>query len=62
MALMDEKTACDVAVQELRAVQARLNTILRYMYDSAPGYAGEVESIKEVTENAMRVLSGEPVE
>ena len=62
MGLMEEQTACRVAVSELRGVQARLNAILAHLYDSAPAYAGEVESIKEATETAMKVLSGEGVQ
>lgn len=59
MGLMDEKTACEVAVKDLRGVKARLEAILTYMYDSAPGWAGEVEYVKEAADTAMKVLSGE---
>lgn len=62
MALMDTKTACQVAVADLRGVQARVNAILADLYDSAPAYAGEVESVKEATETAIKVLRGEGVE
>lgn len=56
---MDQPTACRVAVADLRGVQARVNAILADLYDSAPAYAGEVESIKEATETAIKVLSGD---
>jgi hypothetical protein len=62
MSLMDEQTACRIAVSDLRGVQARLNAILADLYDSAPAWAGEVEAVKEATETAIKVLSGEPVE
>lgn len=62
MGLMTEQAACQAAVHDLRGVQARVRMILRELYDSAPGYAGEVEAVKEATDNAIRVLSGEAPE
>lgn len=59
---MDERVARKVAVSDLNGVMARVNLILSDLYDSAPAYAGEVESVKEAVETAMKVLSGEPVE
>jgi hypothetical protein len=62
MSLMDEQTACRIAVSDLNGVKARVNAILADLYDSAPAWAGEVEAVKEATETAIKVLSGEPVE
>lgn len=62
MGLMNEQTACQIAVQDLRKVEAMVNAILADLYDSAPAYAGEVESVKEAVTIAMRVLRGEPVD
>lgn len=59
MGLMTEKTACEIAVRDLRGIQARVNAVLADLYDSAGAYAGEVESVKEAVDNAIRVLSGE---
>lgn len=58
MGLMNEQTALSIAVHDLRGVKARVEAILRDLYDSAPAYAGEVESIKEAVESAMNIFQG----
>lgn len=62
MGMTKDETARAIAVSDLNRVLARVNAILADLYDSAPAYAGEVESVKEATEIAIKVLSGEPVE
>lgn len=62
MGLMEERTACEVAVKDLIGMRARVMATLTDLYDSAPGYAGEVEAVKEAVDSAIKVLSGEPVE
>lgn len=58
MSVAKEKAACDLAVQDLRGMQYKVRAILTDLYDSAPGYAGEVEAVKEAIVNAIHVLSG----
>lgn len=62
MGLMDESTTLKIAVDDLRKVKALLGAILSDLYDSAPGYAGEVEAVEEACDNAINVLSGKPAE
>lgn len=58
MPRMDEATARRRASTKLIGARAQVTMALSDLYDYAPGYAGEVEAVKEAIDNAMRVLSG----
>jgi hypothetical protein len=59
---VDEATARRRAVVHLERTRGPINLALSLLYDNASGYAGEVESVKEAVESAIRILNGEAVE
>lgn len=62
MAILDENAARRTASTFLVGARARVMAALNDLYDGAPAYAGEVESVKESIDQALRVLNGEPVD
>jgi hypothetical protein len=59
---VDEQMARRETVRKLRIARRYVADSLPYLYTEAPGYAGEVEAVKEAIENAIKVLSGEAPE
>lgn len=59
----DEETAGRRgATAALRMARRDVKRALDQLYDLAPAYAGEVESVKESIDQAIRVLAGEAPE
>lgn len=60
--IKETQSACRTARAILNTANIDVNRALNVLYDHAPAYAGEVESVKEAIGTAIKVLNGEPVD
>lgn len=54
----DESFGRRMARVHLGVAENQVKKALIALHDHAPGYAGEVESVQEAIQNAMKILSG----
>lgn len=59
---VEEQMARKQAIQKLRIARRHVQDALPKLYDYSSGYAGEVESVRDAIDAAIKVLNGEPVE
>lgn len=59
---VEEQMARKQAVRKLGIARRYVTDALPKLYDHSSGYAGEVESVREAIDNAVRALNGEPPE